>query len=93
MELAVRAQGKYELLEVCHYVESERKRRRVEGVDGTVTDLNDRVVEWINELTKLPMLTLGEVFAYLLQHCQWTPQRMAKYKQDDGFYNVYGPTY
>ena len=85
VELAVRAQGKYELLEKCDHVESERKRRRVERVDGTVIDLNDRVVTWTKNLSQLPMLTLGEVFAYLLQHCEWTPQRMAKYKQDDGY--------
>ena len=76
---------RYEVKEGCDHEESERKRRRVVGDDGYVIDLNGRSVEWTTSLKDCPSLSLGDVFAYLIKSCQWTPERLTKFKDDDGY--------
>ena len=53
--------------------------------EGKIWDLNGRVVTHTNNLSSLPALTLGEVFAYLVVGCQWEPHRLSSYAQDDGY--------
>ena len=83
--LAEKAGRVYEEKGECDHEESLRKRRRIEGENGAVVDLNSATVTWTDNLSKLPVITLGEVFKYLLKQCSWSAERMANYREDDGF--------
>ncbi|XP_002739421.1 uncharacterized protein LOC100369686, partial [Saccoglossus kowalevskii] len=86
VELAQKASGIYDVIEDCDHDESERKRRRVLNDDGTVAvNLNGKQVVWTRTLHCLPKVALGDVFAYLIKNCEWTPERLTKYKHDDGY--------
>ncbi len=39
----------------------------------------------MHDLRGLPSLVIGDVFVYLTTNCDWTRERLKKFKQDDGF--------
>ena len=47
--LARKAANVYPVKEECDHTESERKRRCVRAADGSVRDLNGRVVTWTKD--------------------------------------------
>ena len=83
--LARKANEAYTAREACDRAESERKRRCVRELDGSVRDLNGRTVAWTKDLKKLPSITCTDVFVYLSVDCAWTPERMKRHKEDDGY--------
>ncbi len=88
LELANKAKDVYEVSEACDHEESERKRRCVTLSDNpmpVVVDLTGAQVMWTDELSQMPLVTLGDVFAYLISHCKWSPERIRSYKSDDGY--------
>ncbi|XP_070533622.1 uncharacterized protein [Ptychodera flava] len=85
IELAEKAELRYEVLEKCDHEISERSRRLVVDDDGKSVDLNGKAVVWDRDLQNTPALTLGDVFAYIVSHCKWTSERLSNYKCDDGY--------
>ena len=84
VDLVEKALEAYEEIQPCDHKESERKRRTmVDDDDGTVlVNLNGKEITWTSDLKAIPRLSTGDVFAYLVDHCEWTTERLAKHKSD-----------
>lgn len=78
----------YEDLEPDDREESEKKRRcvsvTVNGVSETV-DLRGKKVSWTDNLNDAPVVRDGNIFAYLMHHCQWGWTRVNSSQEDDGY--------
>ena len=55
--LVKKAAGTYRVIEPCDREESGKKCRRVTAVDGSLRDLNDKLVTWKTDLRALPTIT------------------------------------
>jgi hypothetical protein len=64
--------------------ECERKFRSVGEKFKLRIRLPDRK-DYTACLAELPPLELGDVFVYLLSVCQWSPTRLQRRKEDDGY--------
>ena len=71
----------YEVKEACDHKQSVRG---IEGDSGTVIDLNSGTVTWMDNLGKVPSITWEKSPLTCLKKCNWTAERMFKYR-DDGF--------
>lgn len=85
IELSLKARDTYEVLEASDHDKSVYNRRRILKNDVTIINVNGCHVNWSSNLQNMPTKGLGDVFAYLLTNCQWTPERLRNFRKDDGY--------
>ena len=76
-----------EVLDEDDYRDMCESRRKIVTKDGKETIIIDvsLVKQWSEDLKEMPDICTGDIMIYLLNTCQWSEDRLKRYKQDNGY--------